>query len=352
MREALLEYIVCPSCKGTLVPEGVSWSGRSMVAGSLTCTGCRAPYPIIDGVPDFVQGGDGDVRQTTEGFADNWKQYNRVILANELLNRDLFADWIWPLRPSFMEDKVVVDAGCGMGRWLRLAAEHRPKALIGFDFSTVAFTAFKNTEYLQNVHLVRADIFHPPFAPVVDVVYSIGVLHHTPEPGRAFRSLLGILHEGGVLSSWVYGAENNGWITTFVDPIRKYVTSRLPHGALNLVSSTAAIELRIAAEIYALLGGPKWLPYREYILHLREYPLGYMTHIVYDHLVPSLARYIRREELLEWAEGLSYVLSPRNANSWRLLAGRRRAAVCAAMAPLTPSGLPLDVEWSAGEKER
>ncbi len=352
MREAALSYLVCPSCHGPLTPEGITWSGRSMVAGSLTCAVCQVGFPIVSGVPDFVAGTDEvrDVAQTTEGFAGNWKQYNRVILANELLNRDLFADWIWPLQPSFFEDKVVVEAGCGMGRWLRLAAEHRPKALIGFDFSTVAFTAHKNTEHLENVHVIRADIFRPPLAPSIDIIYSIGVLHHTPEPRRAFHSLMALLSSTGVFASWVYGAENNGWITTFVDPVRKHVTSRLPHAALNALSSMAALELRAAAEVYALLGAPKWLPYREYLMHLREYPFGYMTHIVYDHLVPALAQYLPRQEVREWGEGLAYVLSPRNANSWRLLAGKNAEAVAASMAPLSPAALPSDVEWSPGKK--
>jgi len=344
VKEALLPYLMCPACHADLALHDAVRSGRTIVAGELRCTACHERHPIVEGVPDFVgTGHDIDVGQTTEGFADNWKHYNRVILSNELLNRDLFADWIWPLAPTYFEDKVVVEAGCGMGRWLRLAAEHRPRVLIGFDYSTIAYTAQKNIAHLDNVHVIRADIYRLPIKPVVDVQYSIGVVHHTPDPARAFARLTEVLGPGGVSSCWVYGQENNEWITTFVDPIRKRVTSRLPMAALKVLSTIAAAELRTAAEVYAAVGAPSWLPYREYLLHLREYPFGYMTHIVYDHLVPSLAHYLPKAELERWADGLAFVLSPRNANSWRLLAGKSPDAVRAAMAPLRPEDLASDV---------
>lgn len=347
MRDSLLAYLWCPACHGDLAVTEEVRSGRTIVGGALACVTCGARYPITEGVPDFVASDDAaSVKQTTEGFADNWKHYNRVILSHEQLNRDLFADWIWPLQPTSFEDKVVVEAGCGMGRWLRLAAEHRPKVLIGFDYSTVAFTAQKNIAHLDNVHVVRADIYRLPIRPVADVLYSIGVVHHTPDPARAFACLQDVVADDGVSSTWVYGQENNGWITSFVDPIRTHVTSRLPATALQALSNVAALELRLASEVYAAVGAPAFLPYRDYLLHLREYPLTYMTHIVYDHLVPSLAHYLPREELLRWSEGLAFVLSPRNANSWRLLAGRHAAAIRAAIAPLDPAAFGRDVTVS------
>ena len=336
MRESLLEYLWCPECHGDLRLKDPRRAGRSVVSGRLDCAACSASFAIDRGVPDFVGAdGDGDVEQTTKGFAGNWEKYNRTILANESLNRDLFDDWIWPLNPLSFEDKVVVEAGCGMGRWLRLAAEHRPKVLIGFDYSPVVHTAARNTAHLENVHVVRADIFRLPFRPVAEVSYSIGVVHHTPDPARAFSCLVDGLADDGVISCWVYGKENNGWIENVVDPVRKNVTSRLPPGILHALSGAAALQLRVMSEVYAAAGGAP-LPYKDYLLHLREYPLNYMTHIVYDHLIPTLAAYLPKEELRRWAQdkGLAYVLSPRNGNSWRLFAGRHGKAVASAAAPL------------------
>jgi SAM-dependent methyltransferase/uncharacterized protein YbaR (Trm112 family) len=336
MRAELLDYICCPDCKADLRVDTPTRSGKTIVSGTLACTACPATFPIVDGVPNFVRGAEGDVEQTTEGFAENWENYNRIILSNSLLNRDLFTDWIWPLQPTYLEDKVVIEAGCGMGRWLRVAAERRPKVLIGFDYSSIARRAAENVAHLDNVHVVQADIFHLPFRAIADVQYSIGVVHHTPDPAGAFASLARILAPGGVISCWVYGAENNEWVTRFVDPVRTHITSKLPPAALNALSQAAALQLRAASAIYHTLGGAKFLPYRDYIMHLRTYPFDYMTHIVYDHLVPSIAAYIPRAEAERWANnaGLWNVISPRNANSWRIFGGKSRAAVDAAVAPV------------------
>jgi len=347
MRTGLLAYLHCPDCRADLKLIDDTLSGKTVVAGELQCTRCDKRYPIRQGVPDFVNSDDtDDVQQTTSGFADNWQHYNRVILANENLNRDLFADWIWPLAPTHFEDKIVVEAGCGMGRWLRLAAEQRPKVLIGFDYSPIARTAAKNTAHRENVHVIQADIFRLPIKPVVEVNYSIGVVHHTPDPKRAFASLVEALATHGVISAWVYGQENNEWITSLVDPVRKNVTSKLPVSALKALSTLAAVNLRVVSETYAALGAPKWLPYREYMVHLKEYPFDYMSHIVYDHLVPSIANYLTREEMLAWVQhtDLSWVLSPRNANSWRMLAATTPEALRAAIVPETPASIRAKAE--------
>lgn len=337
MRAELLPYLWCPDCHADLHIEHAVTSGKTIVKGDVVCGKCAVRFPITEGVPDFVGSHGTDVEQTTEGFAGNWDAYNHVILSNELLNRELFSDWIWPLRTTHFEDKVVVEAGCGMGRWLRLAAEHRPGILIGFDYSSIVRTAARNVSHLERVHVIQADIFRLPIRPVADIQYSIGVVHHTPDPAKAFACLSQILAKDGVISCWVYGAENNEWITRFVDPIRRQVTSELPQAPLNFLSHAAALVLRGGAATYTLLGAPEWLPYRDYIVHLKRYPFDYMTHIIYDHLVPKIAHYISREEVSRWVNEnrLFHVVSARNANSWRILGGRTAAAVDRAIAPTT-----------------
>jgi hypothetical protein len=104
------------------------------------------------------------------------------------------------------------------------------------------------------------------------------------------------------------------------------VTSRLPHGVLGALSTSIAVTLYGAA---ALASKASWMPYGTYLRYLRRYPFRYMSHIVYDHLVPRIAHYIPRHELEAWVagRGMDFQISSRNGNSWRLLASKPAAAV-------------------------
>lgn len=344
MRDALLDLLRCPACKLALALEDARRDGQQIAAGTLVCAACRGRWPIVDGVPDFVGArgaGATDVEQTTGGFAVNWRRYSDVILAQPALNDELFRDWIQPLQPEHFENKTVIEAGCGMGRWLLAAAPHAPRMLIGFDYSEVVHAAYENTRHLKNVHIVRADIFHLPFKPAFDVCYSIGVVHHTPDPEGAFAALLDAIVPNGALHVWVYGKENNEWIEDVVSPIRRLLTSRLPDRALYALSRLLTLQLAIGARAYAkAFPNGSGFSYDAYLRHLTRYPRPYLEHIVYDHLVPQLAQYLPREELERWAtsRGLSYALTPRNNNSWRLVVARSPAAMTAA----TSSALPRE----------
>src|SRR5256885_13161902 len=75
----------------------------------------------------------------------------------------------------------VLDAGGGKGRHLRLAAAFGAKEVIGVDLGPAVDAAAQNTADLDNVHVVQGDLTRPPFRlESVDLIYSIGVLHHLP----------------------------------------------------------------------------------------------------------------------------------------------------------------------------
>ena len=59
---------------------------------------------------------------------------------------------------------VVLDAGCGMGRYLRVAAEARARLVVGLDLSEAVAAARDLTADLPGVALVRGDLLRPPFA--------------------------------------------------------------------------------------------------------------------------------------------------------------------------------------------
>jgi SAM-dependent methyltransferase len=89
--------------------------------------------------------------------------------------------------------------------------------------------AHRRVSSYPNAHVIQADIFHLPLKTVFDMAFSIGVVHHTPDPMQATFSLASRVRSNGQLLIWVYGYENNWWIHFFVTPLRKYIFSNLPN---------------------------------------------------------------------------------------------------------------------------
>jgi SAM-dependent methyltransferase len=84
---------------------------------------------------------------------------------------------------------------------------------------------------------LQADVLALPFAPEsFDCIYSVGVLHHTPDCEQAFKNLPQYLKPGGRLAVWLYSGYNKWY--RFSDQYRK-ITYRLPirtlHAFLSLV---------------------------------------------------------------------------------------------------------------------
>jgi SAM-dependent methyltransferase len=60
---------------------------------------------------------------------------------------------------------------------------------------------------IDNVQFAETDLHRPGLRPsAFDVVYSSGVLHHTPNPRRAFAALAQLARPGGIIAVGVYNA--------------------------------------------------------------------------------------------------------------------------------------------------
>lgn len=320
MKSRVVQYLCCPACQAELRLESTRTEGDDVMEGSLACAGCAAAYPIRGGVPRFADDVGGIEKDTAAAFGWEWNQYSEL----EPRYRQQFLDWIRPVGPDFFQGKVVLEGGCGKGRHTALAAEFGARDVISLDLGDAVTAAFRNTRHLPNAHIVQADLNRPPVKRVVDYAFSVGVLHHTPEPERGFRALASRLRAGGAISAWVYGREGNGWIVHVVTPIRERVTARLPHGLLDAISGALTVPLWLATK---LVYGPTRrsraaavLPYREYLSYIAPFPFREQRSIVFDHLVTPIAFYLRREEFAGWFErsGLRDVrIEHHNANSWR-----------------------------------
>jgi SAM-dependent methyltransferase len=328
----LVEDLLCPLSRDPLRLE--TEGGDDIESGWLVCDGCGRNWSIRDGVPRLVPPDLVDQqRETASAFGWQWQHFAEFHPEFE----EQFLDWLDPIDREFFDGKRVLDAGCGTGRHAYLAARFGAGEVVAVDLSGAVDAAHVNLAGLDNVHVVQGDLLRLPLRPAdrgggFDLIYSIGVLHHLPDPYAGFRALLPYLRPGGTIAVWLYGHENNGFVRHAVEPLRR-VTTRMPRPALRAVAWPLAVGFdAVAKGVYRPLRGSRLghsLPLDEYMASVADFSFRQNYGIVFDQLSAPTAAYIRREELEVWfaESGLSDVrISHRHGNSWRG-SGRARSGI-------------------------
>jgi SAM-dependent methyltransferase len=196
----MLDMLRCPRCRSALIETG----------DSVACSACGRVFPLVNGVLRFVP---------TEEYAGNfgfeWQKYSRTQLDNEHnhLSEETFRQKTG-FTPEDLSGKLVLDVGCGMGRFAEVASRWGAR-VIGIDLSVAAEVAARNLADRDKVTIFQADLFALPFAPEsFDCIYSVGVLHHTPNCEQAFKGLVPLLKPGGRIGIWLYSGYNKWYRMT------------------------------------------------------------------------------------------------------------------------------------------
>ena len=174
---------------------------NEIISGKLYCKKGHE-YNIEDGVPVLLtEDLSGQDAKTAETFGYEWLRY-RVDLGEE--EKSIFLSETQS-DPEDFEGKLVLDAGCGMGRFTSIAASLGAE-VVGIDLSSAVKTVFKKTSQYPLLHIIRGDLLNPPFRKEsFDLIYSLGVLHHTPDTKAAFDSIVPSIKNGGAIAFWLYG---------------------------------------------------------------------------------------------------------------------------------------------------
>ena len=126
--------------------------------------------------------------------------------------RRLFANGIDPAQ--FFEGKVCLDAGCGGGRGSMLMLKYGAKKVIGVDQSIQNLEGFgkRLTAPLRDKFTpLQSDLEDFDIGEEVDFVWFSGVIQHTIEPCRVFRSVYSKLKLGGGSFFYAYGRDGIYW---------------------------------------------------------------------------------------------------------------------------------------------
>lgn len=240
--EKLQETLRCPSCRGEL----------SLSTNDLSCASCTVSYPIVDGIPRMLApslrealagevaatGTDAKQVETALSFGYEWHRFPEMYAEWERQ----FLDYMQPHGPEFFRGKKVLDAGCGNGRFAYYAGKYGAEVW-AIDLGPAVEVARRNTESV-GANVVQADLHNPPFAlESFDFIYSIGVLHHLPDPEVAFRNLLRFLKPGGEVQIYLYWKPESRPIKALLlsgIAGARALTTRLPHKAVYALAYPAA----------------------------------------------------------------------------------------------------------------
>lgn len=206
MKKWVLELLICPHCAGldALEISGEETPTGEVVEGALSCPACARVYPIINGIPRFVEPDEN----YAENFGYQWHQFRATqidrISVHNLSGSRLLNDSRWS--PDWMQGKLILDAGCGAGRFTDELAQFGARVL-ACDLSS-AVDACKQTvddptghsAERGEVEIIQANLLALPFRKgVFDAVHCAGVIQHTPEPEKIMRALPDHLKSDGQL---------------------------------------------------------------------------------------------------------------------------------------------------------
>ena len=331
MKERIVKYLVCPKCDSelNLKKSSVCKQTNHIISGELNCTSCKSIYQIIKGVPFFsLDISDSEVSQNIKNFGDEWNYFTSTI-DEQLAKEELDSYFYTFVKYKDLDDKVVLDAGCGGGRFSYIISkETNAKEIFSVDLSNAVFTAFENTKHLDNVSIIQADIRKMPFKKkkLFDFIFSVGVVHHMPDPFVGFDCLVQQLKENSKILVWVYGKEGNFLYITFADPLRTILTSRLPFKCTLYFSCVLSLIVwgiiwLFYTPLNLILGkkvSNKLLPFNEYFNFFKKRGFRDFWRTVFDKMIPTIAHYISKEEFTNWLKSgnLKYQLYFRNGHSW------------------------------------
>jgi SAM-dependent methyltransferase len=155
---------------------------------------------------------------TIKSFRNKWEQ-NKTLAFEETLREgsDLFS-WILgrngfssaeEMRTYLKNKRRILDAGCGNGRVTALLRRYAPKEteIVAVDIVSAEIARENLQAYglSEGVHFFEKDLLGDlSDLDKFDFIYCQEVLHHTPDPEKAFLNLRTLLSSAGEMAIYVY----------------------------------------------------------------------------------------------------------------------------------------------------
>ncbi|MFQ5731300.1 MAG: class I SAM-dependent methyltransferase, partial [Planctomycetaceae bacterium] len=200
--------LICSECAAAL---------PTLKGDALRCRNCETEYAVRGGIPRFV------AAEHLESFGLQWNRYE---VAHDDEDR---ATFVAKTGVSLKELKglQVLDAGCGGGRYSKVAGE-AGAFVTGVDHTTAIDKAASLCRNLDNVRFLQADLKRLPFAEAsFDFAFSIGVMHHDENTRAVFDAVAKMVKPGGRMAVWLY-RRNQWWQEAINNLLRRRTTKMDP----------------------------------------------------------------------------------------------------------------------------
>ncbi len=197
MRRWLVPLLWCPKTHVELSLEVADEVDGDVVTGELvSSSGTR--YPIRGGIPRFVE------THYATAFGLQWNEHALTQIDSNKHGHS--AERFWGetgFCPDDLRGKLVLDGGCGAGRFTDIAAR-AGAYVIGIDLSEAVDACYANNRGRENVCVIQASLRDMPIRPQsIDCAFTIGVIQHTPDPLGVLREIAKTVKVGGSMGvSW------------------------------------------------------------------------------------------------------------------------------------------------------
>ena len=297
MKKRLLELLSCPVCqRGDLILSVDSQNGDDILAGALECSNCKKMFSVINGIPRFVDGIISNYdRQIRDKFEMQWSKWgSEEVIFGRTKNEstDYFNEYSGTgFSQGELAGKIVLDAGCGHGRFTEIMAEGGAKISVGVDLGSGIDIAKKRTQHLDNVELIQADILKLPFKKeIFDYIWCDGVLIATKNTKEAFAELSKYVARSGGYRVWGYPVESLWWET--LQRFLRFFTTRMPSWML-MPLCYAAVPLLSIVPTYS---GTQWPKNR----------WNNVAQVIWDWYSPKYQWHHTPEEVIQWFKELNF----------------------------------------------
>jgi 2-polyprenyl-3-methyl-5-hydroxy-6-metoxy-1,4-benzoquinol methylase len=235
---------------------------------------------IVNNIPLFVDGGS-----YASLFGDQWKHYKKTQLdsySGSPITETRLDRCLGALKDN-LKDKLVLEAGCGAGRFTEVLLK-KGAFLVSSDLSSAVEVNAENFPVSDKHLVIQADINNMPFADEsFDVVICLGVIQHTADTEKTIADLYKLVKKGGSLVIYHY---------TFN---KSYYFRLAPLYRMHLRKKTAAYTIPYTQRLVK-----KYLPWHKKFAHNK------LMSVLLNRISPVISYYsflpqLNDQQQEEWA---------------------------------------------------